>query len=131
MSSLTLYIFSIVMLTTIFKWYICSLSSAVTFDLAITHKTVMCMGHNYRRVFGLEIGFIYYLQGETTNSLTLPLISTIYKSLQHVLSLFKSAFTSHFSVTDLHNENSSTAMNKSSLHRLPYKWLPSLHLTTF
>jgi hypothetical protein len=38
-----------------------------------------------------------------------PLISTLYRSLEHTLSS-QSAFTSHFLVTDLNNRDSSAAV---------------------
>jgi hypothetical protein len=42
---------------------------------------------------------------------------------------FQPAFTSGFQVTVLNNGNPSTAPTKSSLHRHPYNYLPSLQLT--
>jgi hypothetical protein len=80
---------------------------------------LLCLAEQYRRGFGLEIGFIDHLQEVTTNNYNtianfhiLPIITAHAKS-------FQSAFTIRFPVTDLNNSDSSNAPTKSSLHRFP------------
>jgi hypothetical protein len=88
------------------------------------HHTVTILS-DYRRSFGLEIGFIDHLQVVTTSDYehnTIASFHTLQITAAQAKS-FQSAFISRFLVTDFKNGDSTTAPTKSSLHRLPYNWL--------
>jgi hypothetical protein len=86
------------------------------------NNTLTC-NSDYWRDFGLEVGFFDHLQVVTTNNYnTIANFHTLQITAAHAKS-FQCAFTSRFPVTDLNNGDSSTVPTKSSLHRLPYKWL--------
>jgi hypothetical protein len=68
----------------------------------------------------LEIGFIDHFNNTrrlvTTLFIAPSLISTLYKSLQRMLSLFQPVFTKHFLVMASNNGDSSASLLKSSLN---------------
>jgi hypothetical protein len=82
------------------------------------------MENDYRRGFGLEIGFIDHFNTRIVTTLNYSAIANLH-TLQITTARpkpFQSAAvsTSRFPVTDLNNAVSSTAPNNSSLHRFPY-----------
>jgi hypothetical protein len=72
-----------------------------------------------RRGFGFEIEFIDHLQAITTITITLSLISTLYKSLQHTLSFpVCCVFTSRSLITASNSGDSSASALTSFLSLL-------------
>jgi hypothetical protein len=74
-----------------------------------------------RRVLDWWLDLLTTYRSQIQITIALALISTLYKSLQHML-IFQSLFTSRFPVTDLNNGDSSAASTKFSLRRLLYNW---------
>jgi hypothetical protein len=80
---------------------------------------------DYKWGFGLEIRFIDHFNTRLVTTLTYS-ANTNFHTLQITTAhakYFRSSSTSHFSATNLNNEDSSTTPTKSSFHRFLYNWL--------
>jgi hypothetical protein len=108
--------------------------SWTTISLSIKgHNIVTCM-RDYRRGFGLEIGFIDHFNTRLVTTLNYSAVADLH-TLQITRGHAKSfpvcnVFPSRFLVTASNSEDSSTAPTKSSLHRFPYNSLSTDSVTT-